>query len=195
MVASRAKQGLLDSVVCLRGRAGCVCRVALGGTCVGRWCCGIPCHAARASTSHRASRVTLHTPLIPIHAHPHPASYSPIALPLPLPALCSLASRAQPLPHPHHHITTHPHTDIHTYSSSILYYPASQQAISILAWHTLLSHRSSDLPLPSVYLRDRDIEQSNTTTSSNNSNTNDDTNHDIINARAEEASFLKLALA
>jgi hypothetical protein len=51
------------------------------------------------------------------------------------------------------------------------------------------------LPLPSVYLRDRDIEQSNTTTSSNNSNTNDDTNHDIIIARAEEASFLKLALA
>jgi hypothetical protein len=115
-----------------------------------------------------------------------------------LPSLCLFLRSVLSLPELSHcpiHITTHPHTDIHTYSSSILYYPASQQAISILAWHTLLSHRSSDLPLPSVYLRDRDIEQSNTTTSSNNSNTNDDTNHDIIIARAEEASFLKLALA
>jgi hypothetical protein len=47
------------------------------------------------------------------------------------------------------------------------------------------------LPLPSVYLRDRDIEQSNTT-----SNTNDDTNNNNYNTtRADEASFLKLALA
>jgi hypothetical protein len=43
------------------------------------------------------------------------------------------------------------------------------------------------LPLPSVYLRDRDIEQSNT---------NDDTNNNNYNTtRADEASFLKLALA